>query len=155
MEANVGQWHSKCFQLAKNLFEDHEDASAVATEVKKIIEEFREHLPLIKCITLPALQDEDWRLIKEAVGNDTMEREQITVDKFASYNLQDHINVIEDIAASAQKKFQLSMKLKLMREEMREFPLMLNPYPRNNPTTNVLGQYEEMQTKLEDQIVNT
>jgi len=42
-----------------------------------------------------------------------------------------------------------------MREEMREFPLALNPYPRNNPTTNVLGGYEEMQTKLEDQIVNT
>jgi hypothetical protein len=30
------------------------------------------------------------------------------IDKFASYNLQSHINVIEDIAASAQKKFQLS-----------------------------------------------
>jgi len=33
------------------------------------------NMPLIKCITLPALQDEDWRLIKETVGNDTMERE--------------------------------------------------------------------------------
>lgn len=41
-----------------------------------------------------------------------MEREQITVDKFASYDLQTHIVAIEDIAASAQKKFQLSQKLK-------------------------------------------
>jgi len=84
-----------------------------------------------------------------------MEREQITVDKFASYDLQTHIVQIEDIAASAQKKFQLSQKLKLMREEMKEFPLFLKGYPNNNPTTNVLGMYEEMQTKLEDQIVNT
>jgi len=55
MEANVAQWHAKCFQLAKSLNEEHEDASNVATEVRRIIEEFREHLPLIKCITLPAL----------------------------------------------------------------------------------------------------
>jgi dynein heavy chain len=141
--------------LAKSLNEEHEEASNVATEVRKIIEEFREHLPLIKCITLPALQDEDWRLIKEVANNDSMEREQITVDKFASYDLQTYIVQIEDIAASAQKKFQLSQKLKQMKEEMKDFPLFLKPYPSNNPTTNVLGMYDEMQTKLEDQIVNT
>jgi hypothetical protein len=73
--------------LAKSLNEEHEEAANVASEVRKIIEEFREHLPLIKCITLPALQDEDWRLIKEVANNDSMEREQITVDKFASYDL--------------------------------------------------------------------
>ena len=73
--------------MAKSLNEEHEEASNVASEVRKIIEEFREHLPLIKCITLPALQDEDWRLIKEVANNDSMEREQITVDKFASYDL--------------------------------------------------------------------
>ena len=73
--------------MAKSLNEEHEEAANVASEVRKIIEEFREHLPLIKCITLPALQDEDWRLIKEVANNDSMEREQITVDKFASYDL--------------------------------------------------------------------
>lgn len=38
---------------------------------------------------------------------------------------------------------------------MKDFPLMMKAYPTNNPTTNVLGMYDEMQTKLEDQIVNT
>jgi dynein heavy chain len=42
-----------------------------------------------------------------------------------------------------------------MKEEMKDFPLMMKAYPTNNPTTNVLGMYDEMQTKLEDQIVNT
>lgn len=75
MEQNIQGWHTKCFQLGKSLFEDHEEASQVAMEVRKTIEEFMVNMPLIKCITLPALQDEDWRLIKETVGNDTMERE--------------------------------------------------------------------------------
>jgi hypothetical protein len=111
-------------------------------------------MPLIKCITLPAMGDEDWKLIKETVGNDTMEREQITVDKFAEYNLHEHLPVIEEIAASAQKKYQLSQKLKTMREEMREFKLVTFPYPRNKPTTCVLREYDEVNTKLEDQIVS-
>jgi len=46
------------------------------------------------------------------------------------------------------------MKLKSMREELKVFQLVYSDYPRNNPTTIVLKAYDEVQTKLEDQIVN-
>jgi dynein heavy chain len=41
-----------------------------------------------------------------------------------------------------------------MREEMREFKLVTSSYPRNKPTTSVLKEYDEVNTKLEDQIVS-
>jgi len=37
---------------------------------------------------------------------------------------------------------------------MREFKLTSFPYPRNKPTTTVLREYDEVNTKLEDQIVS-
>ena len=75
--------------MAKNLFEDHEDASAVATEVirsRRLLRSSENTFLLLNALLFPhsKTKNEDWRLIKEAVGNDTMEREQITVDKFAS-----------------------------------------------------------------------
>ena len=41
-----------------------------------------------------------------------------------------------------------------MRDELKEFRLTTFPYPRNNPTTVVLKDYDEVNTKLEDQIVS-
>jgi dynein heavy chain len=112
-------------------------------------------MPLIKCITLPALQEEDWRQIKEAVDIETMDRDQITVEKFTDYKLHDHLQVIEEIASSAQRKANLNKKLKDMKDELKEFKLQHSTYPRVNPFTHVLKEYDEVITKLEDQLVQT
>jgi hypothetical protein len=91
MEENVNKWHMKTFQLAKNLDEDHEEAAEVARSVKKTIDDFKNNMPLIKCITLPALQEEDWKQIKESVGEESLDRDQITVEKFTEFNLYAHL----------------------------------------------------------------
>ena len=63
MESSVLQWHMICFQLNKKLSEDYEETADVAVKVKERIEEFRDHLPLIKCITSEAMTDEDWGFV--------------------------------------------------------------------------------------------
>jgi uncharacterized coiled-coil DUF342 family protein len=82
-----------------------------------------------------------------------MDRDQITVEKFDSYKLHDHLAVIEEIASSAQRKDNLNKKLKAMKEELKEFKLTSTTYPRNNPFTHVLREYDDVITKLEDQLV--
>jgi hypothetical protein len=61
--------------LAKILDDEHEEAAEVARTVKSAIDDFKNNMPLIKCITLPALQEEDWRQIKEAVGEESLDRD--------------------------------------------------------------------------------
>jgi hypothetical protein len=52
----------------------------------------------------------------------------------------------------AEKKFSLAKKLKQMKEEMKLFTLTLFPYKGK---TFVLKAYDEVNAKLDDQIVST
>lgn len=107
MESSINQWHMTCFQLNKKLSEDFPDTAAVAVIIKGKLEKFREYLPLIKCVTSEAIGGEDWDEIKLACGNDSMDRDQITVLSFAELNLQAYFEQIDEITSRAEKKFQL------------------------------------------------
>ncbi len=59
---------------------------------------------------------------------------------------------IEEITNRAEKKFQLSKKLKAMKDEMKEFKLTTVSYKGD---TYVLKAYDEVNAKLDDQMVQT
>lgn len=141
-----------CFQLNKKLSEDFPDTAAVAVIIKGKLEKFREYLPLIKCITSEAIGGEDWDEIKLACGNDSMDRDQITVLSFAELNLQAYFEQIDEITSRAEKKFQLQKKLKVMRDEMKAFTMTIFPYKAK---TYVIRAYDEVNAKLDDQLVMT
>ena len=60
MEEDVNKWHLTFFKLQKKLDEDYPDAGECSGALKKKVEEFRENLPLIKCIMSEAIHAEDW-----------------------------------------------------------------------------------------------
>jgi hypothetical protein len=63
-----------------------------------------------------------------------------------------YIEEIGEITMKAEKKFSLAKKLKQMKEEMKQFTLTLFPYKGK---TYVLKAYDEVNAKLDDQIVST
>jgi hypothetical protein len=89
--------------------------------VKKKIDEFSKNLPLIKCFTSEAIGDEDWNEIKEAVGINPFERDEIKVKEFEPNDLYRFIEEIEEITTRAEKKHALGLRLKSMKEEMKNF----------------------------------
>ena len=129
--------------------EDFGDASDCAGELKKKIEEFRENLPLIKCIMSEAIHAEDWEEIKLVTKKPELERDTLTVNKFGSEGLMDFLPDIEDITNRAEKKFQLTKKLQQLKAEMKEFKMQSFQYK----DTYVLKAYDEVNAKLDDQMV--
>ena len=75
--------------MNKKLSEDYPATADVAVSVKQKLEAFREHLPLIKCITSEAISDEDWNEIKLLVDREDLERDTITVMGFSEFKLHD------------------------------------------------------------------
>lgn len=106
-----------------------------------------QHLPLIKCISSEAITDEDWKEIQEAVGKGNIEREELTVQKMTEMDLHKYIEEIEEITMKAEKKFQLAKKLKVMKEEMKQFNLVITDYKGK---TFVIGGYDDINAKLDD-----
>jgi len=147
MEANINQWHMSCFQLNKKLSEDYPATAEVAVQVRYKLEAFREHLPLIKCITSEAISEEDWNEIKTLVKRDDLERDTITVQGFGDFKLHDYLVEIDEITSRAEKKHQLSKKLVTMKAEMKEFKLSLFNYKGK---TFVLKGYDDINAKLDD-----
>lgn len=126
---------------------DYPDASDAATDFKKKVDEFSLNLPLMKCVMSEALHDEDWNEIKKAVDNLELDTQTITVKRFAQDKLSQKIVEIEEITNRAEKKFLLSKKLKVMKEEMKDFKLTTVPYKGE---TFVLKAYDEVNAKLDD-----
>ena len=106
----------------------------------------------MKCLMSEALHDEDWTEIKNAIQNPDLDPQGISVSKFAEQKIEGKLTQIEEITTRADKKFQLSKKLKLMKEEMKEFKLTTVPYTE---VTFVLKAYDEVNAKLDDQMVQT
>jgi dynein heavy chain len=124
----------------------------VALQLRKNIEEFMEFVPLIKCVCSEAMTEEDWREIQEVTKQPGLEREDVTVEKIKQFEFKKYFEEIDEITMRAEKKFSLAKKLKLMKEEMKLFTLTLFPYKGK---TFVLKAYDEVNAKLDDQIVNT
>lgn len=61
--SSVAQWHQSCFQLYKKLNEDFPETAEVAQELRGVIDVFAKNLPLIRCFTSEAINDEDWKEI--------------------------------------------------------------------------------------------
>ena len=110
-------WQKTLFKLAKTLDENYPDASDAATEFKKKVDEFSKNLPLMQCLMSEALHDEDWGEIKNAIDNQDLDPQTISVSKFAEQKIEGKLQEIEEITNRAEKKFQLSKKLKVMKEE--------------------------------------
>ena len=121
-------------------------------QLRKNIEEFMEFVPLIKCFCSEAITDEDWKEIQEVVKQPTLEREEVTVEKIQKLDFKKNFEEIEEITMRAEKKFSLAKKLKQMKEEMKLFTLTLFPYKGK---TFVLKAYDDVNAKLDDQIVST
>ena len=148
MEDDVMKWHQTFYKLQKKLDEDYGEAADCAGELKKKIEEFRENLPLIKCIMSEAIHQEDWQEIKEVTGKPELERDTLTVNKFEDEKLMDFLPDIEDITNRAEKKFQLTKKLQILKAEMKEFKMTTFPY-KDTPTF-VLKDYDKVNAIIDD-----
>jgi dynein heavy chain len=154
IEKKVQQWHTACLHLFKALNEENPDAANVATELRHKIEDFMKHLPLIKYLSSEAILDEDWKLIQDAVKIDNLERnEELTLQRMIEEDLNQYIEEIEEISMRAEKKFSLRSKLRFMKDDLKEFKIELFTYKKTG--TYVLKGFDEINTKLDDQIVTT
>lgn len=120
MAGKLDQSYDVCTRLYKKLNgDDFEDAANVAIEVKRIIDAFREHLPLIKCITSEAVNDEDWNEMKEVCKQPEMERDTITVNSFEKFGLSKYLELIEEIHTRAERKYKIQKQLHEMKANMK------------------------------------
>ena len=105
------------------------------------------YLPMIKCLTSEALNDEDWKDIRVEAGLESIDKDELSLVKTDELGLNKHIERIEEITMMSERKFALAKKLKTQKDEMKVFNLTLFPYKGK---TFVMKAIDDVNTKLDD-----
>lgn len=152
IEQIIIQNRSQCTVISKKLEEDNPEAADAAILLRDEIDEFRKHLPLIKCIGSDAIMDDDWEEIRILIGQENLEKDDLVLEKMIQDDFAKFLPQIEEVVMRAEKKLSLRNKLKQLRDEIKEVKIELFEHKSG---THILKGYVELFTVLDDQTVAT
>ncbi|PAA63386.1 hypothetical protein BOX15_Mlig017039g2 [Macrostomum lignano] len=147
---------SNMFSSATKLmkvFSDTPGPQMVANKVRRNVEKFRQHLPVIEIVCSPGLRKRHWEQMSDIVGFDLSppEGEETPLSTFLDYDLKDHLERLLEISSGAQKEHTLESNLKKMKAEWNDLSFSLIDY--RDSGVSILSSVDEIQLLLDDHIM--
>ncbi|VDP30406.1 unnamed protein product, partial [Schistosoma curassoni] len=150
VEMDVSNYYRSLFKLEKT-FDTLPAPRKIATQVRGKVEEFKEHLPLIRALFNPGLRERHWEQISEIVGFTVSNQEEgICLAKLIDMNLDPYISKFDSISEAASKENSLEKTLDKMHKEWESMELNLIPY--RDSGTFILSSVDDIQVLLDDHI---
>jgi len=151
LEKNVEKYWKLCYKLEKT-FEMQVAPRSVAQTLKKKLDEFKGHLPLITALRNPGLRDRHWTQLSNEIGVELKaDGAGLTLKYILEMDVQSHVAVVTQISEVAAKEYSFERALDKMKVEWDEYSFELQPY-RDSGTYVVRG-VDEVVALLDDQIV--
>jgi len=86
-------------------------------QMRSKVEEFREHVPLVRTLFNPGMRDRHWQQVSEVVGFDLRPDDDTCLSHLIEMNLETHTAQFEGISEAASKEFSLEKALAKMKDE--------------------------------------
>ncbi|CAL8107738.1 unnamed protein product [Calicophoron daubneyi] len=152
VDMEVSNQYRTLYKLEKS-FDTLPAPRKIASKVRSKVEEFKEHLPLIRTLFNPGLRERHWAQISDIVGYTLRSEEGMCLAKLVDMNLEPHIPKFEMISEAATKEHGLEKALDKMRKEWA--PIEFNLIPYRDSGTLILSSVDDIQVMLDDHIVKT
>lgn len=118
-----------------------------------MIDEFKEHLPLIQTLGNPGMKERHWEQVSEIVGFPIRVSPDLTLEKIIEFGLEDYLQKFESISESATKENNLERAMTKMVAEWQDVSFVVNIY--RDTGTYILSSVDDMQVLLDDHIIKT
>ncbi|KAM3174254.1 hypothetical protein ACTXT7_010920 [Hymenolepis weldensis] len=135
------------------VFSELPGVQEVANQIKMAVEEFKPFVPLIQALRSPGMTSRMWEMISERTGILVVPKASLTFAKCLEMHLQDHIDVIAEVADIAGKEYSLESALNKMMHDWESINFEVQPYKQSG--TYILKVAEEINQQLDDNIILT
>lgn len=121
----------------------------------KLVEDHKVLLPVYSEVANPALASTHWREIFAVMGAEDVYKEsaQYSVERLVGLGIADHLEAIANISAAASKQYSMLKALENMIAAWDGIEFHCSVY--KSTSMHVLGQTEEIQMLLDDQLMKT
>ena len=150
VQARVEEWYRGSGKLTKLLVGP---PATVVLEMRKLLEEFMDKIPLITALCNPGMQIRHWIAVSEEVGQEVRKTEDFTLSSALSMGLGDHLERIQEISENASKEFSLEKALVKMEGEWTGVAFEFTKW--RDTGTYKLKALDDLQMLLDDHIVKT
>jgi dynein heavy chain len=127
--------------------------SGVAKKIKKDLDGFKQHLPLVHALCNPGLRQRHWDEISEVVGF-AMERDvAFTLSRVIDMDVGKHMKELQEISDSAGREYGLESTLEQIMVQWE--PVIFETKPWKDTETYIVGAgtVDEMQSLMDDHII--
>ncbi|XP_014666536.1 PREDICTED: dynein heavy chain 7, axonemal-like [Priapulus caudatus] len=152
VEQEVGNYWRTMYKLEKG-FTDIPAAKKISQKVRRKMDDFKQHLPLISALFNPGMRDRHWDLVSEVIGIPFKPDEDTCLSKLVDMNLEAYITKFEAVSEAASKEYSLEKAMEKMKIEWDDVEFGVVAYRETG--TYILSSVDDIQMLLDDQIVKT
>lgn len=127
--------------------------AGVAKKIKKDLDGFKQHLPLVHALCNPGLRQRHWDEISEVVGF-AMERDQaFTLSRVIDMDVGKHMAELREISDAAGREYGLETTLNTMVKQWEPVNFELKPWKDTETYIVNSSTVDEMQSLMDDHII--
>ncbi|GAX77074.1 hypothetical protein CEUSTIGMA_g4520.t1 [Chlamydomonas eustigma] len=146
VQSTTDEYFKKVYKMIKIYRDD-----MVVAKAKDMIEDFKLLLPLISEACNPALQEHHWKQVFKVLEIEVEDHQEVTLENLLHWGAMEKLEAISMVSTTASKEYSLRNALTKMKGEWQDKEFYCLPYKETK--TSVVGQTEEIQMLLDDQLM--
>lgn len=140
--------------MKNKVIKDNPACYSIATTVKKELDHFKPHLPVINSLCNPGMRDRHWEALSSQLPFAFKPNDGLTLrNVLDDYKLQDYTEIVTKIGESAGKEYQIESALDKMEQAWKGVEFEVLPY--KNTGTYVMKGVDEIVALLDEHVVMT
>ncbi|KAL7390222.1 hypothetical protein ABVT39_017308 [Epinephelus coioides] len=125
----------------------------VAKSFERMIDEFKQHIPILTTICNPGIKDRHWEMISSIVGFAVKPNVSSSLMNMLDLGLSKFSDKVEEVGVLASKEYSLEKSMEKMQSEWAELQFSFTPY--RDTGTNIVSAVDDIQVLLDDHIIKT